>query len=77
MGDQVYVARKELPPPLRNRILRIAAFQNPEYHRAQAMRLPTYGKPRILCCAEELPRHLALPRGCLDDVRALLLGLGI
>jgi hypothetical protein len=30
------------------------------------MRLPTYGKPRIIHCAEEPPLHIALPRGCLD-----------
>ena len=32
------------------------------------MRLPTYDKPRIISCAEDHPKHMALPRGCLDDV---------
>ena len=41
------------------------------------MRLPTYGKPRIIACAEEHPHHIGLPRGCLDDVRQLLADLGI
>jgi superfamily II DNA or RNA helicase len=53
-------------------LIRIAAFQNPEFYRAQAMRLPVYGKPRIISCAELHPKHVALPRGCLDDVLALL-----
>src|SRR5208283_2161891 len=39
-------------------------------YRAQAMRLSTFGKPRVIRCAEEFPRHIALPRGCLDEVAA-------
>jgi superfamily II DNA or RNA helicase/very-short-patch-repair endonuclease len=77
LGDQIYVAKTALVPALRNRLLRLAAFQNPEFYRAQAMRLPTYDKPRIIDCAEDLPQYLALPRGCLDDVQALLEGLNI
>jgi superfamily II DNA or RNA helicase len=39
--------------------------------------LPTYGKPRIIHCAEEHPLHFALPRGCLDEVRRVLAELKI
>jgi hypothetical protein len=46
LGDQIYIAKENLVPGLRNRLLRLAAFQNPEFYRAQAMRLPTYDKPR-------------------------------
>ena len=77
LGDQIYIAKDQLPPALRNRLLRIAAFQNPEFYKAQAMRLPTYGKPRIIACAEDHSHHIALPRGCLDEVRALLSDLRI
>ena len=56
LGDQIYIAKENLPPALRNRLLRLAAFQNPEFYRAQAMRLPTYDKPRIIDCAEDHPR---------------------
>ena len=72
LADQIYIARESLPAALRNRLLRLAAFQNPEFYRAQSMRLPTYDKPRIVECAEDGPRHFALPRGCLDEVRQLL-----
>ena len=72
LGDQIYIAKEHLVPALRNRLLRLAAFQNPEFYRAQAMRLPTYDKPRIVDCAEDHPQHIALPRGCLADVEALL-----
>ncbi len=43
MGNEIYIAKADLVPGLRNRLLRIAAFQNPEFYKAQAMRLPTYG----------------------------------
>ena len=74
LGDQIYIAKDHLPPGLRNRLLRLAAFQNPEFYKAQAMRLPTYDKPRIIACAEDHPQHIGLPRGCLEDVQELLLG---
>ena len=62
------------PSQLRCRrvLVRLAAFQNPEFYRAQAMRLPTFDKPRIISCAELSPRHVGLPRGCLDEATALL-----
>jgi superfamily II DNA or RNA helicase len=58
-------------------LLGVAAFQNPEFYKAQAMRLPTYDKPRIIACAEEHPHHIGLPRGCLEDVRQVLTDLNI
>jgi superfamily II DNA or RNA helicase len=77
LGNQVYIDRTKLPPALVNRIARLAAFQNPEFYAAQAMRLPTFGKPRIISCAELFPKHVALPRGCVDDLLSLLADLGI
>ena len=72
LGDQIYLPKENLSAPLRNRLIRIAAFQNPEFYRAQAMRLSTWDKPRIISCAEDTPVHIGLPRGCLDDILSLL-----
>ena len=72
LGDQVYVDRSGVPSSVVAQLIRIAAFQNPEFYRAQAMRLPTFGKPRIISCAELHPRHVGLPRGCLDEAVELL-----
>lgn len=77
LADGVYIDRSELPPPLVARLIRLAAFQNPEFFRAQAMRLSTHGKPRIISCAEIHPRHIALPRGCFDDAIEVLNSHGI
>jgi superfamily II DNA or RNA helicase len=71
-GNQLYIAKDDLTPPLRNRLIRLAAFQNPEFYRAQAMRFSTFDKPRIISCAEDFPKHIGLPRGCLDDIIDLL-----
>lgn len=77
LGNQIYIAKDQLTPGLQNHLVRMAAFQNPEFYKAQAMRLPTFGKPRIIACAEDHPQHIGLPRGCLDEVQILLADLGI
>ena len=73
ISNQIYIEKEGLPAPLRNRLIRLASFQNPEFYKAQAMRLSTFGKPRIISCCEEYPKHLGLPRGCQEE---LLLVLG-
>ena len=77
LADQVYVDRTGMPSSLVAQLVRIAAFQNPEFYRAQAMRLPTFGKPRIISCAELHPRHVGLPRGCFDEAVELLTSHGV
>jgi superfamily II DNA or RNA helicase len=77
LADEVYVDRTGLPPAFVARLVRLAAFQNPEFYRAQAMRFPTYGKPRIISCAALHSRHVALPRGCLNEAMELLRSHGI
>lgn len=68
VGNMVYVEKDGLPPGMLNKLIRLAAFQNPDFYKTQAMRLSTYGKPRIISCAEDFGRHLGLPRGSLDEV---------
>lgn len=77
LADQIYVEKASLPQSLANRMIRLAAFQNPEFYRAQAMRMSVWDKPRIIGCAENFPRHIALPRGCLGSITELLADNGI
>ena len=77
LGDGIYIAKQDLPPSIVARLMRLAAFQNPEFYRAQAMRLPTWGTPRIVDYVEDGPKFIRLPRGCLDDARHLLQRFGI
>jgi superfamily II DNA or RNA helicase len=71
VSNLVYVQKKELPSAMVDRLIRVAAFQNPEFYRAQAMRLSTYGKPRVISCGEIFPEHIGLPRGCIEEVSKL------
>jgi superfamily II DNA or RNA helicase len=73
----VYFEKAALPQPLANRLIRLAAFQNPEFYKAQAMRLPVWDEPRVIGCAENFPQHIALPRACLEAARTLLRENGI
>jgi hypothetical protein len=72
MGNLLYVEKEGLPSSLLNRVKRLAAFQNPEFYKRQSLRLSTALTPRVICCAEEFPRHLGIPRGCLDQLQELL-----
>ena len=77
VADQLYIPRKDLPPGLVSRLIRLAAFQNPEFYAAQAMRLATHDKPRIVSCAELTANHIGLPRGCFDVAMDLFVSLGV
>jgi len=69
LANLVYVEKGLLPGPMINHLLQMAAFQNPEFYKAQAMRLSTFGKPRVIHCADDLPHHIGLPRGCLEGIK--------
>jgi superfamily II DNA or RNA helicase len=72
LAQRIYVEKRDLPPALLDRIQRLAAFQNPQFYEKEALRLSTALTPRIISCAEDLPDHLALPRGCAPDLEKLL-----
>jgi len=72
LAQRLFIEKAGLPPPILNEIKRLAAFQNPEFYKKQSMRLSTAMTPRVICCAEELSDHIALPRGCLDELKDLL-----
>jgi hypothetical protein len=77
LANLIYFEKAQLPQTLANRLIRLAAFQNPEFYKAQAMRMSVWDKPRVIGCAENFPQHIALPRGCLDAVSELLRDNGI
>lgn len=77
LANLIYFEKAQLPQALANRLIRLAAFQNPEFYKAQAMRMSVWDKPRVIGCAENYPQHIALPRGCLDAALSLLRDNGI
>jgi superfamily II DNA or RNA helicase len=76
-ANMLYIGKSGISQRALNTLKRLAAFKNPEFYRAQAMRMSTYGKPRIISCAEETPEYLCLPRGCEMDLATLLAEAGV
>jgi superfamily II DNA or RNA helicase len=72
MSNMLYLDKDNFSSAALNKIMRLAAFQNPEFYRTQALRMSTHDKPRIICCANDHPQHIALPRGCLSSLQELL-----
>lgn len=77
LADELYIDRSALTPSLVSALVRVAAFQNPQFYQAQALRLSTYATPRIVSCATVDARHVVLPRGCVDEAVQLLHSVGI
>lgn len=77
LSQRLFIQKSDLPSPLLNQLKRLAAFQNPEFYKKQSMRLSTALTPRVISCAEDLPEHIALPRGCLPETEALLREHGV
>ncbi len=71
-ANLLFIDKSDLSPSLINRLRLLAAFQNPEFFKNQAMRLPVYDKPRVIDCSEDTGKFLAIPRGCFNDVVDLL-----
>ncbi|MCP4160805.1 MAG: DEAD/DEAH box helicase family protein [Deltaproteobacteria bacterium] len=77
ISNQIFISSTGLPPIFMNRILRLASFSNPEFYKAQRMRLSTWNKPRIIYCFEQFPQHIALPIGCFDELKGILVNYNI
>ena len=67
LADMLYIRTSGFSQRALNQIRRLAAFRNPQFYQAQAMHMPVWNKPRVICCAEFDRGYLCLPRGCMDD----------
>ena len=72
ISNLIYIPLKELSNSAINAIKRLAAFKNPDFYRTQAMRMPVYNKPRVICLAEVFDDYIAIPRGCKSALVDLL-----
>ena len=68
LGNAIYIDQEDLPPVLRGRLLRLAAFVNPRFREAEWMRRPVYGLSRVISRGIDGENFLVLPRGVLDAV---------
>jgi len=70
-SGMLYIEKTGLSQKALNTLKRYAAFKNPLFYKAQAMRKSTYGKERIISCSDDYKHHLALPIGCEYDIKSL------
>ena len=77
LANQIYVEKNEFESSSLCRLMNIAAFQNPEFYQYQAMRMSTFGKPRIISCGSHDSRYIVIPRGCMDKLVDLMKSNGI
>lgn len=73
LSNMVYLPKEGFGSASLSKVMGIAAFQNPEFYQKQATRQSTHETPRIICCAENLEKYIALPRACLDSLKEHLL----
>lgn len=66
-ANMLFVPKEGCSQRALNQMKRLAAFKNPEFHKAQAMRMSTFNKSRIISCSEETNDYICLPRGCEAD----------
>ena len=71
LGEEVVFRKGDLAPELQAGLLRLAAFGNPEFVRAERMRLGTHGMPRVVACGRVTEEAVVLPRGCREAAFAL------
>jgi hypothetical protein len=62
-ANMLYIPKTGISQRALNRLKRLAVFRNPDFYKHQAMRMPTFNKPRIICCADETADYICLPRG--------------
>jgi superfamily II DNA or RNA helicase len=73
LSNLIYIYKNDLPSAMINKLIRIAAFQNPEFYKTQALRKSTHNIPRIIkCCDESNDNYLGLPRGCMDGLQRIM-----
>jgi superfamily II DNA or RNA helicase len=76
-ANMLFIPKAGISQKAMNRLKRLASFKNPMFYKQQAMRLPTYGHPRVISCADETKEYLRLPRGCEPELVSILEELGI
>ncbi len=67
-ANMLFIPKAGISQRALNWLKRLASFKNPMFYKQQAMRLSTYGHPRVISCADETKEYLCLPRGCEPEL---------
>ena len=71
-SNLLYIPKKGLSDAAFNTLKRLAAFKNPDFYKAQAMRMNVYDKPRVIDCSYFDDKYLYLPRGTIEALTDIL-----
>lgn len=72
LQDDIYISKSELSAKALYTLKRLAVLYNPEFYEKQSKRLSTYNVNRIIELYKETDEYISLPRGCYDDLIAIL-----
>jgi superfamily II DNA or RNA helicase len=72
LAGMLAVRRAGLPPSLLASLKHLASLHNAEFHEKQRMGFSVWNTPRFLRCYLETLEHLHLPRGVVDEARAIV-----
>ncbi|WP_166969247.1 DEAD/DEAH box helicase [Brevibacterium atlanticum] len=70
--SQLHIPTVGMPSVLVSELKHLSSLANPEFYRKQAMRMSTYGEPRVVVRFEEDEEELRMPRGLADEARSRL-----
>jgi superfamily II DNA or RNA helicase len=71
-ANMLHIEKRNLSPRALNRIRRLAAFKNPQFHDHQRYRISTWNIPRIISTTDETEEYLSIPRGAYRALVGLL-----
>jgi superfamily II DNA or RNA helicase len=75
-ANVIYIEKSKLSVRAINKLVRLGAYKNPEFYKAQARRKRTDDKPRIVSTVDEDSGYICIPRGALNDIKNLLENAG-
>ena len=70
--SQIHIQKHGITERALGAFRRLAVFSNPDFYKAECMRLPVWNKPRYIDCSKESQDELILPRGCLEEIKCCL-----
>jgi len=76
-ANMLYIEKTGIKSSALNSLKRLAAFRNPEFYKAQAMRIFTHNKPRIIDCSHETEKYMCLSRGLYEKTCDILNGFDV
>ena len=76
-ANLLYISTKQISTRAINRLRRLASFKNPKFYKNQAMRISTWGIPRVISKAILIDGYIGLPRGLESKLMEMLNESGV